>query len=117
MNEVGQTTIREAGREDAPTLFRLMIAAFAEYEGVLDPLSGAHHETFITVVRKLSAGGAALALVDGEPAGFAFYQPDGDLLYFGRLSVLPRFPNRVLRGARTVRLEFGARQGGARRHC
>jgi ribosomal protein S18 acetylase RimI-like enzyme len=113
MNEVGQMTIREAILDDAPTLLALMVAAFAEYEGLLDPPSGAHGETVATVVRKLSSGGAALALVDGEPAGFAFYEPDDDLLYFGRLSVLSRFRNRGIGRALLDYVEARARHTGA----
>ena len=113
MNEIGQVTIREAVLDEAPTLLALMVAAFAEYEGVLDPASGAHRETVTTVKRKLSSGGAALALVDGEPAGFAFYEPDGELLYFGRLSVLPRFRNRGVGGAVLEYVEARARRTGA----
>ena len=106
-------TIREATLDDAPTLLALMVAAFAEYEGVLDPPSGAHGETIATVVKKLSLGGGALALVDGEPAGFAFYEPDGDLLYFGRLSVLPGFRNRGVGRALLDYVEQRARRNGA----
>ncbi|MEO5742749.1 MAG: hypothetical protein ABIS29_19350 [Vicinamibacterales bacterium] len=52
---MAQITLREAVPEDAPTLLRLMQEAFQEYEGVLDPPSGAHHETIDTVRRKLEA--------------------------------------------------------------
>ena len=113
MNQIGQMTIREVSLNDAATLLDLMLGAFAEYEGVLNPPSGAHGETMTTVVKKLSCGGGALATVDGEPAGFAFYQPDGDLLYFGRLSVLPRFRNRGIGRALLEYVEQRARHKGA----
>jgi len=106
-------TIRAALPEDAPVLLELMRAAFEEYEGVLSPSSGAHSETVDTVRRKLTAGGAVLALVDEEPAGWAYYEAVGDLLYFGRLSVLPRFRNRGIGRALLDEVERRARDTGA----
>ena len=85
---------REAVVGDVPTLLRVLLAAFEEYRGVLDPPSGAHHETIESVRRRLADGGAVLATIAGEPAGFAFYQPQNAHLYFSRLSVLPAFRNR-----------------------
>ncbi len=52
-------TIREASLEDAPTL-RAGAGAFGEYEGVLDPPSGAHRETLETIRTKLASGATAL---------------------------------------------------------
>ena len=106
-------TIREAAEHDAPTLLRLMQMAFQEYDGVLDPPSGAHTETIETVKRKLAAGGAALALRDERPVGFAFYEPYGDSLYFGRLSVLPEFRNQGIGGALLNYVEQRASETGA----
>jgi GNAT superfamily N-acetyltransferase len=105
--------IREAGLSDAPTLLWLMQTAFQEYAGVLDPPSGAHQETIETVQRKLMSGAAALALVDGRPAGFAFFEPRGDLVYFGRLSVLPEFRNQGIGGALLKYVEQRAKDNGA----
>ena|SRR5689334_8450964 len=106
-------TIREAVVNEAPTLLRLMQMAFQEYDGVLDPPSGAHTETIETVQRKLATGGAALALRDERPVGFAFYEPYADSLYFGRLSVLPEFRNQGIGGALLHYVEQRARQIGA----
>src|SRR5688572_27841355 len=82
-------SLGEASESDAPTLLRLMRAAFQEYDGTLDPPSAAHTETIDSVVNRLSAGFAVLASLAGEAAGFAFYKPQGTPLYFSRLSVLP----------------------------
>jgi GNAT superfamily N-acetyltransferase len=107
-------TIREATVEDAAILLRLIAAAFEEYVGVLDPPSGAHNETIATVGRKLASGAAALALVDGEPAGCAFYEPHNrNLIYFGRLSVLPRFRNQGIGHALLDYVERRAKDSGA----
>jgi GNAT superfamily N-acetyltransferase len=105
-------TIAEAAVADASTLVRLMKTAFQEYEGVLDPPSGAHVETLDTVLTKLSSGGAALASVDGEPAGFAFYEPRGKFVYFSRLSVLPPFRNRGIGSALLDYVEQRSRRSG-----
>jgi GNAT superfamily N-acetyltransferase len=106
-------TIREAAEDEAPTLLSLMQTAFQEYETVLDPPSGAHGETIETVRRKVAAGGAALALVDEQPVGCAFYEGRGDCLYFGRLSVLPQFRCRGIGGALLRHVEQRARESGA----
>jgi len=106
-------TIREAVKDEASTLLWLMQMAFQEYAGVLDPPSGVHVETIETVRRKLTAGGAALALVDEQAVGFAFYEPHGDGLYFGRLSVLPEFRNQGIGAALLHYVEQRARNIGA----
>jgi GNAT superfamily N-acetyltransferase len=113
LNNIGGITIREANVQDAETILRLMLAAFAEYDGVLNPPSGAHDETIRTVRLKLKRGGAVVAYVDKEPAGFAFYEPVKDLLYFGRLSVLPAFRNRGIGAALLEHVEARARHTGA----
>ena len=86
--------LREAVDEDCPALLDLLHTAFQEYDGALDPPSGAHRETLESVRQRLSDGAAVLATVGGAPVGFAFYQPQDTHLYFSRLSVLPAFRNR-----------------------
>ncbi len=90
-----------------------MRAAFEEYEGVLDPPSGAHNETIESVKRKLTGGAAALSSVANEPVGFAFYESVDDLLYLGRLSVLPQWRNRGIGSALVEYVERQARTTGA----
>jgi GNAT superfamily N-acetyltransferase len=90
-----------------------MLAAFAEYDGVLDPPTGAHDETLLTVRQKLKRGGAVIAEVGGEPAGCAFYEPVNALLYFSRLSVLPAFRNRGIGASLLKQVEGRARRAGA----
>jgi ribosomal protein S18 acetylase RimI-like enzyme len=84
----------EATEEDSATLLRLLLTAFQEYDGMLDPPSGGHAETIDSVRSKLAAGSAVLATAEGEPVGFAFHQPQDTYIYFSRLSVLPAFRNR-----------------------
>jgi GNAT superfamily N-acetyltransferase len=113
VNEIDLITLREAGSEDAQVLLHLVRAAFEEYEGVLDPPSGAHNETIDTVRRRLARGAAVLASVADEPVGFAFYEPDEGLLYFGRLSVLPEWRNKGIGSALLDYVERFARETGA----
>jgi predicted N-acetyltransferase YhbS len=81
--------ICEATTADIPVLLELVHTAFAEYEGRLDPPSGAHKETDASLRLALQTGSVALAFVDGEAAGCVFYSPEEGYLYIGRLSVRP----------------------------
>ncbi|HVN55892.1 MAG TPA: GNAT family N-acetyltransferase [Anaerolineaceae bacterium] len=92
--ETSALLLRPARLEDAPLLQYLVQAAFTEYEGKLDPPSGAHQETVETVRELLQKGGAILALVENEPAGCVFFQNEGSYLWLERLSVLPKYRRR-----------------------
>jgi GNAT superfamily N-acetyltransferase len=71
----------------------VILAAYAEFLGKLDPPSGAFVETEQSIGVKLHKGGAIKAVVDGaagsELIGSVLYEPQGDFMYFGRLAVLP----------------------------
>lgn len=79
------------GPEDAALVHRLMVAAFAEYDGVLDPPTGALAESVADVARAIAAGVAAVAWVGAEPAGTVRAHVEPGHLYVGRLAVLPAF--------------------------
>jgi GNAT superfamily N-acetyltransferase len=111
--EYERVILRDATKEDGPTLLTLMHAAFEEYKNVLAPPSAAHTETLGSVLKRLTAGYAVLALTGSEPVGFAFYEPKGAHLYFSRLSVLPRFRNRGIGRALIEYVEGRARATGA----
>ena len=104
--------LRNASVEDAPTLLRLMHAAFEEYRGMLAPPTGAHDETIDSVRRRLAEGSAVLALVAREAAGCAFYQRVKDFVYFSRLSVVPAYRNRGIGTALLEYVEQRAREQG-----
>ena len=108
-----RVSLAEASAKDAPTLLRLMLTAFQEYDGVLDPPSAAHTETLEMVEKRLSSGSAVLAAVGATPAGFAFYEPRDSYLYFSRLSVLPQFRGRGIGGALLEYVERRARETGS----
>lgn len=82
---------------DAPALLAVILAAYAEFWGKLDPPSGAFAETEPSIGAKLRKGGAIKAVVDGsggsEVIGCVLYEPhdefQGAFMYFGRLAVLP----------------------------
>lgn len=84
-------TITTATPEQAPIVHRMMIEAFAEYLGVLEPPSGAHRETVADVLDVMSRGGAVIAWDDGTPVGSGRWIFEPDHVYVGRLSVLPAY--------------------------
>ena len=65
------------------------------------------------VRRRLAHGAAVIASVADEPVGFAFYEPDEGLLYFGRLSVLPQWRKKGIGGALLDYVERLAAETGA----
>ncbi len=77
--------------EDTPILLALLQAAYAEYEGKLDPPSGTFKESVASLAKKLTAGHALLAYLDGQAVGCIFYEARPDSVYFGRLAVLPAY--------------------------
>jgi ribosomal protein S18 acetylase RimI-like enzyme len=83
--------LREATVNDLDTLTMVILEAFAEYDGVLDPPSGAHAESPEKVRDKLMKGGATLAMVDESCAGCVLYYPQDGFLYLGRLAVVPAY--------------------------
>lgn len=105
-------TVTDATVEQAPLVHRLMIAAFEEYRGVLDPPSGAHVETVDDVIEAMGEGGAVLAWLDGEAIGSGRWKVDGDHIYIGRVSVLTAFRGRGAAHAMLQHMEEIARAQG-----
>ncbi len=81
--------LRPADEHDAALMSDLIRTAFAQYEGLFDPPSGAHGDTPEKVAGKLAKGGGFVALLNGEAIGCVLYQPENGFLYLGRLAVLP----------------------------
>jgi ribosomal protein S18 acetylase RimI-like enzyme len=79
---------------DVAGLVALLIAAFEEYHGRLDPPSGAHDETEERLRGTLRGAQAVLARVDGELAGCVFYSAMGHYVDLFRLAVLPAYRRR-----------------------
>jgi len=72
--------VRAAHAGDVMALHLLLSSAFAEYEGKLDPPSGAHDETPDSIARKLAEGGAFICDECDAPTGCVFYAPKNDPL-------------------------------------
>jgi GNAT superfamily N-acetyltransferase len=86
---MSSVTLREAIDADIPTLLAVLMAAFEEYRGRLDPPSGAHDETEERLRGTLRGAHAVLAHVGDELVGCVFYAPMGDYVDLFRLAVLP----------------------------
>jgi GNAT superfamily N-acetyltransferase len=107
-----QLALRRARPEDASQLRRIVAAAFAQYEGRLDPPSGALVESEDSLRAKIADGGAWLCQHAGEPIGCAFFAPRADHLYLGRLAVLPAWRGRGVGELLLQRVEDDAREQG-----
>jgi ribosomal protein S18 acetylase RimI-like enzyme len=87
-------TLREATDADVAALVTLLIAAFEEYRGRLDPPSGAHDETEEQLRGTLRGAHAVLARAAGDLVGCVFYASMGDYVDLFRLAVLPAYRRR-----------------------
>lgn len=83
--------LRDAAEGDVETVTTMIRAGFAEYEGKLDPPSGAHAETPEKVRAKMAMGGAVMAFIDSVCVGVVLFYPEDGFLYLGRLAVLPDY--------------------------
>lgn len=104
--------IRLASPEEAPVVHRMMLAAFAEYAGVLEVSTGALAEQVDDVRAAMAQGGAILARLDGRPAGSARFALYSGHLYFGRLATLPEVRRQGVGRAMVAWLEEHARSLG-----
>ncbi|MGQ9888198.1 MAG: GNAT family N-acetyltransferase [Aggregatilineales bacterium] len=95
---------------DAPLVHRTMREAFAEYQGVLNPASGAFRETVEDVIAAVQQGGAVLAWLGAVPVGSARYRLDPDALHVARVAVLPPFRRRSVGTAMMAYIETIARE-------
>ncbi len=103
-------TVRLASIEDAALLASIVTTSFEEYRAWLVPPSGAHNETDATIASELAGDYRGLILeVEGEPAACVLLRPQGEDLYFGRLSVLPGFRRTGLAELLVARVEEIAR--------
>ncbi len=108
-------SVTDATLDQAPIVHRIMLAAFEEYRGVLDPPPGAHVETVETVEAELRKGGGVIAWLDGEAVGSGRWRVEPDHLYIGRVSVLPGYRGRGIARAMLDHMEQIARQRGSTR--
>jgi ribosomal protein S18 acetylase RimI-like enzyme len=105
--------LRDAILNDAPLMTELILAAFEDHRGKIDPPSGAHNETPEKVRAKLEEGGGIIAYVSESPAGCVVYYPeDHDQMYLGRLAVLPAFRQHGVGQALVAAVENKAQMEG-----
>ena len=112
--------VRPAVLDDARTLANIIQGAFAQYRGDLVPPSAALGETPERIAAELAGPYRAAVAELGEPpeatgaaAGCVLFRPEGEDLYFGRLSVLPRYRGEGIATALVAYVEAEA----ARRGC
>jgi predicted N-acetyltransferase YhbS len=90
--------VRDAREDEGALLHEILVRAFDEYRGRLDPPSGVHAETVASIARKLREGGALICEEEGVAVGCVFLEPRTHHLYVGRLAVLPEHRRRGLGG-------------------
>jgi hypothetical protein len=95
--------IRPARVDEAPAIASLLHRAFAQYDDVLVPRSGAMDETIATVAARLRDESCLVALAGEVLVGCVFYKPRGETIYFGRLAVLPERRGKGLDGGSSRR--------------
>jgi ribosomal protein S18 acetylase RimI-like enzyme len=81
--------IRHARIEDAEAVQEIVRAAFEEYHGALPVSVSALDESVEDVRKAISSGQVLLALEGARALGTVRYEVRPDLLYVGRLAVLP----------------------------
>jgi ribosomal protein S18 acetylase RimI-like enzyme len=109
---VSEITLRDAFEQDAPTIYQITQAAFAEYCGVLVPPSGVHRETLDTVREKMASGRYLLALAGQRAVGVVYYEVRPERVYLGRLAVLPEVRGRGIGRLLVEEVERRARSAG-----
>jgi len=100
---------------DAAAIAGILRAAFAAYDGRLQPRPGALSETADSIAAKLADHRAILAEAAGAAVGSVVYRPDGDGLYLGRLGVLPAWRGQGVGAALVDAVAAAGRLEGARR--
>ena len=91
--------VTPATPDDAPLVRQIMLAAFEQFRGTLEPPSSALDETIADTRRAIEAGGAALAWVGDAAVGSARCEPCPAYLYVGRVAVLPEQRGRGIASA------------------
>ncbi|MDD9270425.1 GNAT family N-acetyltransferase [Paenibacillus sp. GCM10023248] len=82
--------IREARLDEAEVVHHTIRAAFAEYEGKLNPPSGALRETPQDLIANMEqGGGSVLAWEEDTALGSATYRFSDPYMYIGRVAVCP----------------------------
>ncbi len=106
-------SIRTAeGFQDWAGLLALIRGAFAYMDERIDPPSSAHRLTMENLEEKCQAETTFLAFTGPRLVGCAFAADRGDLVYLGKLAVLPEFQARGIGKALVRAVEAHARALG-----
>lgn len=110
---------------DTPIILSVLLQAYAEFWGNLNPRSGTFAESAETIAAKLTKGGAIKAVlhpaeVDGAKnggmvVGAVIYEPRDTYMYFGRLAVLPTWRGRGIAKGLIAAVESKAQECGLSR--
>jgi GNAT superfamily N-acetyltransferase len=107
--------VEAASRDQLQLVHRIMLEAFAEYLGVLQPSSSSHLESLDDVARAAAEGGAIIVWDDEVAVGSARYRRRDGYLNVERVAVLPAHRRR---GIATLLMrwheEFAAQLGYSR---
>ena len=107
--------IREAAADDAPTVVHIIHAAYAEFQGKLDPPSGAHSETEASIRKLFETERCVIAGWGAEVAGCTFFHIGERDTYLHRLAVVPEHRHKALGHALVTFVETQARASGSPR--
>ncbi len=83
--------LRDYKVADIPRMTEVIKAAFAEYQGKLEPPSSAEKKSPEVVKQELEHGNALVIEDKDIIVACAFYKPKGNYVYLERLSVLPEY--------------------------
>jgi len=125
--------LRPAGPADAPAIAEVLHAAFAAYDGRLQPRPGALSETAESITKAFTDHRGFVALpdmdradaaradagpagaTDGRTVGSVLYRREGEGLYLGRLGVLPSWRGEGIGAALVESVLAAGRAEGAGR--
>lgn len=103
---MSEIVYREGVEEDVLQILGVIKAAFAEYEGRLEPPSSAERKTVAIVREELQRATAVVAQHGQTIIGSVFYRLQGDAVYLDRLAVLPAWRGQGV-GRRLVEIVEG----------
>ena len=101
--------------EDALAVVRIIHAAYAEFQGKLEPPSGAHAETEASISKLFESERCAIAGWGAEVAGCTFFHIGQRDTYLHRLAVVPEHRRKALGHALVTFTETQARAAGSPR--
>lgn len=107
--------IREASAEDSASVVHIIHAAYAEFQGKLDPPSGAHAETEASIRKLFETEHCVIAGWGEEVAGCTFFHIGERDTYLHRLAVVPEHRRKALGHALVTFAETQARAAGSPR--